>query len=389
MRGEETGTGSEAQREGEEESNSVLQGLGSHRPEVQAGALNAALNLLFRLETLTATRRAPTLEPTEREAGLIRMPVGEAVRSEDDWTRAKAGAAVLGLMGTLDEIVRKKQRVEKMIQQLRDEMRAARRKRRGQIIKASLLLLGLAVLIYVRGPYSFNFWWIFFPLSGFWARDRSQGQIAVQRLSESWDPRAVGILAVVVQERDPQLKHQALQALANLLPRVRASDGPFIDAEGMQALIELLTEAPETVQLSLLQALEQIGDERAVPAVRTLRDSPEVRADIRQAAADCLPTLHQRAQLARDSATLLRASSSERPGEAAAQLLRPAKASLAQTDNLLRPSISSADVASAQAELPVDAIGQKNATEPPVFFTPSSPSPVSNDTVRLSGTSLT
>ncbi len=363
----------EIPQEREAEAPSVTDALASSDPEVQASALNAALKLLFRLDGLT--RKGRTQEQFDRDAALIQMPVGEAVRSEDTWTRTRASGVVNGLVATLEEIARKKQRVTLMIQQLRDEIRAARRQRRKQAFRAVLLLMGLLVLFYFRGSSVFSFWWMIFPLSGFWALDRNQSEQVVNRLSESWDPRAVGILAVVARERDPTLTHRAMQALTNLLPRIRASDAAYIDAEGMQALILLLPDAPETVQLALLQALEQVGDKRAIPAVSELADSPEVRPDIQKAAAECLPALRQRARLVRDSATLLRASAAETPTEAASQLLRPVSGAPVPTDNLLRP-----------AETPSETVLQSpTVAEPPVF---SLKTPADDTNVRA-GTSLT
>ncbi len=355
---------------------STLQALGSDDPEIRASAFNATLNLLFRLNSLTQKRQ--TQEQIDREAGLIQLPVAEALQSDDPWTRNRASGVLNGLVATLQEVARKKQRVEKMIEQLREEIAEARRARQGQRFRAFLLLLGALGFFYAQGMHIFVYWWLVFPLSGFWAIDRSRGHVAVQRLSEAWDPRAVGVLAVVGQDSDVILRQQAQDALLKLLPRIRASDATYIDAEGMKALIGLLREDFDPLRLAILQALEQIGDERAVPMVMDLRDSPRVRLEVRQAAAECLPALENRARLARESATLLRASSGLSPTEASSVLLRPASSAEAAADNLLRPVENEVVASSAQLE----------TTDLPLFSAKLPSEAVSDDTVLRSGTSL-
>ena len=317
------------------DSQSVVQALDSDNPEVRAEGFNAALRLLFRLNGLTQKRQ--TQEQIDREAGLIQLPVGQALQSDDLWTRDRATGVMNGFLATLQEVARKKRHVEKMIAQLREEISLARRARQGKIFCTFLLLLSAVALFFTQGTHIVMFWWLIFPLSGLWSADRSRGHAVIQKLSETWDPRAIGVLAVVAQERDPMLKHQAQQVLIDLLPRVRASDAAYIDTEGMEVLILLLREDAYALQLALLQAFEQIGDARAIPNVLHLRDSLFVRPELRKAAAECLPALESRVRLARESSTLLRASSGINSVEAAAVLLRPAAGAPVSAENLLRP----------------------------------------------------
>ena len=346
-----------AEQQAEYASGSVVQALVSDNPEVRASAFNATLGLLFRINSLTQKRQ--TQDQLDWETRMIHTSVAEALESDDPWIRNRAGGVLKGLLGTLEEVARKKQRVEKMIEQLRDEIKTTRRVQRGKRVRAIILLLGAIAFFYAQGVHVFTFWWLFFPLSSFWAVDRSQSRKMIQRLSEAWDPRAVGVLAVVAQERDVELSHQAQQALINLLPRVRASDGGFVDAEGMKALINLLREDYDELRLALLKALEQIGDERAISLVMDLRDSPRINLDVRQAAAECLPALENRVRSARESATLLRASSAVNPADAPVVLLRPAGGAPTATDNLLR---STNNPLSAPVTPP-------ETTDPPHFLT--------------------
>ena len=354
------------------DSQSVVQALRSDDPDIRAGGFNAALRLLFRLNGLTRQ----TQQHLDRERALIDLPVAEALQSVDLWTRSRAGGAMNELLATLQEAVRKKQRVEQMIEQLREEIRVARRAEQARLVRACLLGLGALTLIYIQGSHAFMFWWLVFPLSGSWAMNKSREHAMIQKLSEAWDPRAVGVLAVAVQ--DVTLRNQALPVLISLLPRVRASDAAFIDAEGMAALVALLKVEDDPLLLALLQALEQIGDARAVPGVLALRDSPRVHPAIRQAAAECLPSLENRVRLSRESATLLRPSSGLNSADAAAVLLRPASDAVASPDNLLRPADKEPAVPSAQAE----------TADPPLFSVRLPTEPVSHDTTGHSNTSL-
>jgi len=360
----------------ESASGAVVQALVSDNPEVRASAFNATLGLLFRLNSLTQKRQ--TQEQIDRDARLIQTPVAEALESGDPWIRSRAAGVLTGLLATLEEVTRKKQRVETMIAQLRMEIETARRARRAKQIRTILLLVSATAFFALQGVHLFWFLWLFFPLSGAWDRERSASRKTIQRLSEAWDPRAIGVLAVVAQERDVELSHLAQQALINLLPRVRASDAGFVDAEGMKALIELLREDYDELRLALLKALEQIGDERAIPMVTDLRDAPRVNLDVRQAAAECLPALENRVRIARESATLLRASSALNPADARAALLRPAAGAPTATDNLLRSVGNPSPTPAAPVE----------TTDPPLFAVKIPAESASDDTTLHSNTSL-
>ncbi|MCW3053038.1 MAG: hypothetical protein JWN14_2208 [Chthonomonadales bacterium] len=360
----------------ESESDSVVQALVSDNPEVRASAFNATLGLLFRLNSLTQKRR--TQEQLDRDARLIQTPVAEALESDDPWIRNRADGVMKGLLATLEEVARKKQRVETMIAQLREEIETARRARRAKQIRIILFLLSATAFFAMQGVHLFWFLWLFFPLSSAWDKERSTSRKTIQRLSETWDPRAIGVMAVVAQERDVELSHLAQQALINLLPRVRASDADFVDAEGMKALIDLLREDYDELRLALLKALEQIGDERAISMVMDLRDSPRVNLDVRQAAAECLPALENRGRLARESATLLRASSALNPADAPTVLLRPAAGAPTVTDNLLHPAGNYSPTPAAPFE----------TTDPPLFSVKIPAESASDDTTLPSNPSL-
>lgn len=232
--------------------------------------------------------------------------------------------------------------VDRTIKLLMRETRRARRSRRIRIVTAiTVITILLLLFIYTRVNLAGNMYWIVQGIAGLWAADKavSTRTNAARALSNAGDPRAVGVLAMAVRDREPFVRKEARYALQVLLPRVRATDASFIASDQMNALLQI-PDRPENdvLILPLLKALGQIGDERAIPVVERLMQSP--RDEVRAAASDCLPAVTMRMQRARESATLLRASSGGPSSVAPDQLLRPAsgvQADETPPDQLLRP----------------------------------------------------
>ncbi|HZO86760.1 MAG TPA: HEAT repeat domain-containing protein [Chthonomonadaceae bacterium] len=159
---------------------------------------------------------------------------------------------------------------------------------------------------------------------------------AVTALANTGDPRLVGAFALCLSDLDREVRYTAANALRKLLPKVKASDKRYISPLEMHALLKALVGRDDPLRIAILKALEQIGDERALPNVEWIIESNEP-LDVRRAAEECLPYLKMRAEYSEQAQTLLRAAE---PSEAAAPdtLLRPAQ-SAAQTDasQLLRP----------------------------------------------------
>lgn len=145
-----------------------------------------------------------------------------------------------------------------------------------------------------------------------------------------------------------------------LLPKVRAEDAEFWNADQKRTLLKLLDPPyrdPELI-VRVLKALEQIGDETALPAVQRLaimqhrKQSAPLRRgankgfshrvwgqdDIRQAASECQAILEARALTAQQATTLLRATYQE-DATAPETLLRSLAAQSEDTpaEQLLRP----------------------------------------------------
>ncbi len=288
----------------------------------------------------------------EQPASLPQSPgvgtttVGEALCSDDRLLRASAQQLLADVTRTLNTVADRKQKVDLMMTQLLRETRDMRRRQRQRIVsKVAVALLLIAALLYTNGHFFFNFWWVFLGGGGAIAADErvNKRREAVQALYTAGEPRAVGVLAIALRDGDYPVQRVAEQALHALLPRVRASDAAYIDNEQMAALIALIDRYPINthMQRAVLKALEQIGDERAIPAVENLAAMGPT-ADIRNQANACLPFLLERVRLAHEHATLLRGSASPAVAAAPAQLLRPASgAETTPAEQLLRPTQNS------------------------------------------------
>jgi hypothetical protein len=139
---------------------------------------------------------------------------------------------------------------------------------------------------------------------------------AVLRLAEYDDVRGVGPLAEVLEWPNEEIRDIAADALISLLPRLRASDVNLLNAQQRACLYRVLTPGHARsyldLQIAILQALQQVGDEAAVWPVERLANmfavTPRQRY-LKEAAVECLPFLRERIDLTRASQTLLRASS--------------------------------------------------------------------------------
>jgi HEAT repeat protein len=161
---------------------------------------------------------------------------------------------------------------------------------------------------------------------------------AIDLLSYAGDVRMVGAFAFYLSDRNKGIRVAAANALKKLLPRVQASDKQYITQEEMDTLIRALGGKDHLLTIAILRALEQVGDEKALPKVERLAEDGSKPLEVHRAAEACLPYLRLRAQQAEQAQTLLRAASST--AVAPDTLLRPAVGSApAQADQLLRPHI--------------------------------------------------
>jgi hypothetical protein len=292
---------------------------------------------------------ATTLAEATRTAKETNTPLSlrEALRCTEEPVRAAAIASTQDLLQTLNQIAEKKRRIEATMALLLRETQMERRQRRWRLFKTAILTLILLWLFCATWDTGFMYVWVFIvPLSrgSAWAAERTSNQRrdAAYALSTAGDPRAIGVLALALNDDDSYVRYVAENALRRLLPRVRASDAAYITPDQMNTLIGLGFDhtRSQALKIALLKGLEQIGDVRALPLVEYLQTdaSPQIRA----AAWECMPFLIERMRHARESATLLRASAPTTDAAAShAHLLRPASDAMRQqtmpTDQLLRP----------------------------------------------------
>ena len=151
-----------------------------------------------------------------------------------------------------------------------------------------------------------------------------------RRLAKIDDVRCVGRLAELLEWPDEHVRRIAMEALTRLLPQVNATDNVLrspAQRGNLNRMLVLDNARHHTDFLvSILKALEQIGDVSSVPYVQRLANAQPVSSRERRvcdAARECLPYLKTRSELNRSSQTLLRASSATATG----------------TDTLVRPVI--------------------------------------------------
>jgi len=230
----------------------------------------------------------------------------------------------------------------------------------GRLKRAALIA---AVIYLVFGQRWGTFWWLWLVFGGGAAAAdaaASSRRKAARELARFDDPRAVNALAVAWQDGDSATRQVAAEALERLLPQLRASDAPLISEAGMSGLLSILSyrNVSPPLWLAVLRALEQVGDARAIPAVKRVVSLPvpasvalrvarafdpagveRLIEEIQSAARETLAALEERAELERQRNLLLR------PAQASVEedrLLRPASgASESPAEQLLRPGEAS------------------------------------------------
>ncbi len=125
----------------------------------------------------------------------------------------------------------------------------------------------------------------------------------------------------------------AAAALTRLLPKLHASDAHLLTDPQRDALLCLLRGKDEILVEAILRSLQQIGDERFVPAVEELAAGKRAgRRDrvTREAAQACLPALRERVRQEQAASLLLRPA-----GAPDGTLLRPASGAAPADEALL------------------------------------------------------
>lgn len=168
-------------------------------------------------------------------------------------------------------------------------------------------------------------------IAGMYAVSEKQRK-GVQALAAFGDVRAVPPLITALEYNDKNMKAVAADALPGLLSRLQASDAFLLTPEHHAILNRVLKNdlsmkmpVATRLRVSVLQALQQVGDVSSLPLVAELAEGKGKAAgqpEVQRAAQECLPFLQMRAENQRLNHTLLRASDGN--VTPVAMLLRPA-----------------------------------------------------------------
>lgn len=265
------------------------------------------------------------------------VPLTELLHHHATDVSAAAAAALSG--------IRDERAVLALQNALRDAI-VSNRKHRAKLIKKKMVLLPAALLVlylldhfvhHMSGAAGNVLVQIF--IAGSLADTTLQlRRNAVSSMAKSASTQMVGAFAACLEDRDKAVKREATEALKRLLPKVQASDKRYVSFTEMNILLKRLGGQDQRLTLAILKALEQIGDERALPKVEAIASKQNAYpVEVITAARECLPSLRQLAEASRQANTLLRASE---PSPAPETLLRAASGTtVEQSDQLLRPQL--------------------------------------------------
>ncbi len=216
--------------------------------------------------------------------------------------------------------------VDSQLERLREE----RRKHSSPGMRLGFLLASWVFIV----PYTAYMTWLTFATHGGWKMGvmwlslcllatqlhrfslSSKQTEAARALSETNDLRAVGPLAEALDWPDASIQFVAATGLVRLLPTLNASDGNLLNAKQRASLYGMLrmrnAHSHYGLLEAILKALQQVGDEAAIPVVERLEKAHAYTNNqkrIKQLAQDTLPLLTMSARNQGASAMLLRASS--------------------------------------------------------------------------------
>ena len=168
---------------------------------------------------------------------------------------------------------------------------------------------------------------------------------AAKRLAEIETVQAIPPLLDAIVLSGYRNTSPAYLPLLRLIPRLRAADYNLIDERRRKILLRTLgrrfnriykwLSGLDELKLAILKALEQVGDENAIPVVEKLAAESR-NVEVRNAAIECLPFLRQKSAQVTPGRTLLRAAAEP---QSEATLLRAAAANASPPPiELLRPT---------------------------------------------------
>lgn len=215
--------------------------------------------------------------------------------------------------------------VDSQLEQLREERRkhSSPGMRLGFLFASWVFIVpytaAMAWSCFKYGPWQLGYIWAFLCLLATQLHRfslSSRQTEAARALSHTDDIRAVGPLSEALDWPDASIKFTAATGLTRLLPGLNASDGNLLNAKQRASLYSMLrmrnVHSHYSLLEAILKALQQVGDEAAIPVVERLEKAHAYTSNqkrIKQLAHDTLPLLTASARIQGASAMLLRASS--------------------------------------------------------------------------------
>ena len=214
------------------------------------------------------------------------------------------------------------------------------------------LLLGLGYLETPYAAFYSGFLCLAMATVGYalvmWLAELEKKDNVLQTLNNTLDVRAISPLCEALEWHSLSVQHVAQNTLPRLLKQLRASDSLLLTRVARDCLYRRLilkrADRDERLLTAILQALEQVGDAQAVPAVeRLVAETPRTPHEerVHLAAQACLPYLHARFGHHAGRDTLLRATNQEEPTPH--MLLRSSQTPPENLETLLRPVKETSD----------------------------------------------
>jgi hypothetical protein len=259
----------------------------------------------------------------------------------------------------LEAEIRIKEQGQEMTASLiaRLELEGKKRKRRQKFVTWIIGLYFAVLMVFLLGYVVHGLWsgsWGRFPWELFRVFQFSNILVlatavngaqkgATRALAMFDDIRSVGVLTQALEFGDRDVVKVARDALVRNLPLLKSNDSEYLNDDQRKCLHCVIAKPDKDFDLSLaiLAALDQVGDDRDVAAVRKLAETEAATSNqkkLRGRAVEILPGLEARAEVSKAAHILLRAASS--PDSPEASLLRPAQGvAAAPEEQLLRPVI--------------------------------------------------
>ena len=178
------------------------------------------------------------------------------------------------------------------------------------------LLAILLVSFFFAGPFGLSFLpLLIFRLSSIggmflftWCIHSEKRKVLLQRAALVQDVSMIEPLLDYLSPYDSILTPLATEALTELLLNLKRSDAELLPDQIRARLRGLLKSPNPSLVLALIQAYQNIGDERDLPMVQALLNKRSLASELRQAVLECLPYLQSHANHHETRKSLLRSS---------------------------------------------------------------------------------